>query len=695
MLFLFLAHSHDNSLEYDPVPHFIDCFARLISDHLHVFAVDESLTLSVHRLLAQLIHACPNCNYCNLVADALNDFYNNLTFHYDSIKQECPRLLEVLVQRAVLPDYHFSSFLLLDENDPLRRFRQSAQDIALVLSNSFPGVSFTASALIEIGLKPSSPLAIEESTLYLFNGVVDAIEEHFMSFFSVDDLYDDEGVSSRSLQRTDIPHEPFKTEFDSILEYVFQRMDQYAQNPQLLVTALQVMFSFDNWTFSRGAYCRQLFEYLVQCLERVPVVLIPRLLHYLCRLYESPCFAVDASHIESLMHLSSHISQFHDLAVFKAYVQAISTSISSLPWDQAVEMYQRFLASYMSAIASLAVFVSQNEGSARPALTSQTVEEAMVSFKCIEAVFDGCVVESLANALSEAILPSMKQLFDGLVRWLKLDPTCDVSLLHEVCCVSLTIIKASGQQLTSNNCSVITSFCCELIQDSLFIRDALSIMDSVVTDSFPVLSQEQRYSFMMSIHSLFLWMAHTHAIKNEIDCVILILRIQYVFLKEDESELQSQQQLVQEIMQTTLQVASEQIIEDDFIRLLLRNIIMIATKYSLCVMGIYPDIVASCFSLASLNLPSRLHGLINGQLVQLLTPSLDLVPVMNNAVQRVFLENRLPVLSRFSEAFKQKCVVLLTSTRKSTTLRSHVNDVVSVLMGDMDEGTFASKYGTF
>ena len=83
------------------------------------------------------------------------------------------------------------------------------------------------------------------------------------------------------------------------------------------------------------------------------------------------------------------------------------------------------------------------------------------------------------------------------------------------------------------------------------------------------------------------------------------------------------------------------------------------------------------------------------QLAQILLPAAPLVPVVEDAVQRLFAENRLPVLSRCSDAFKQKCVALLTSTRKSTALRSVVNNVISVLMGEMSEAVFASKYASF
>ena len=169
----------------------------------------------------------------------------------------------------------------------------------------------------------------------------------------------------------------------------------------------------------------------------------------------------------------------------------------------------------------------------------------------------------------------------------------------------------------------------------------------------------------------------------------MILRIQYVFLKEDEKELLQMQSCLQEITQATLQLANQQIVEDDFIRLLLRNIALLATKYGPCVAPIYTDIVASCFTLACLNVPTRLHGLINGQLAQILLPAAPLVPVVEDAV------HRLPVLSRCSDAFKQKCVALLTSTRKSTALRSVVNNVISVLMGEMSEAVFASKYASF
>lgn len=233
------------------------------------------------------------------------------------------------------------------------------------------------------------------------------------------------------------------------------------------------------------------------------------------------------------------------------------------------------------------------------------------------------------------------------------------------------------------------------MQNSLFVQDALTVMDSVAADSFSVLSQEQRFAFITSVQALLVWVVQARAARAEIECVKLILRIQYVFLKEDEKELLQMQSCLQEITQAMLQLANQQIVEDDFIRLLLRNIALLATKYGPCVAPIYTDIVASCFTLACLNVPTRLHGLINGQLAQILLPAAPLVPVVEDAVQRLFAENRLPVLSRCSDAFKQKCVALLTSTRKSTALRSVVNNVISVLMGEMSEAVFASKYASF
>ena len=115
-------------------------------------------------------------------------------------------------------------------------------------------------------------------------------------------------TESRLTKRTDIPTTPVQTEYDSIIEFIFTHMNEYIIHPLLLSTALQLMFAFDTWTFSRAELCRHLFEYILTAIPTMPLSLVPRLFHYICRLLESPVLVVDHSMVEQLFTLTDRKS---------------------------------------------------------------------------------------------------------------------------------------------------------------------------------------------------------------------------------------------------------------------------------------------------------------------------------------------------------------------------------------------------
>lgn len=67
---------------------------------------------------------------------------------------------------------------------------------------------------------------------------------------------------------------------------------------------------------------------------------------------------------------------------------------------------------------------------------------------------------------------------------------------------------------------------------------------------------------------------------------------------------------------------------------------------------------------------------------------------MSSIMVSLFSNNELPGMSERSQEFKRKCVVLLTSLKKPTLLRSVIVDLLSVLSNQLNETVFLYKYNS-
>lgn len=421
------------SLEYDPVPRFIDALGRLISDHIHIIKTESGLLSQILSLYISILQNCSNLNYCNLVTDTLNELFINMP----EIPSDCvtlvPNLIHALVNRSSLPESCFvSTSQRFDEEDVIHKLRQSCQDVTLSLASSSIGVFTIASSLISI----TGSIAIQESVLCLFCGIVDSIEESLLPLF-VDSPIPEDSLNSRITKRTDIPITPVVTKYDEILEYVYQHMNEYTVHPILLSTALQVMFSFDNWTFSRRELCRHLFTYVLSACSSSPISLLPRLFQYICRLYESPVLAVSREMIEQILSLSGYIATMEVENVHHDYMQLVATSICYMDEKQALEMLLEVITPICGMIKS----------------GSDTLPFQMV---CLTGVLDGCLVESLANQIASPILLPLQSVFCSLFQ--QRSPI----LLH-VICVCMAVVRAADMQLDERNSTIILDFCNQLV----------------------------------------------------------------------------------------------------------------------------------------------------------------------------------------------------------------------------------------
>lgn len=542
------------SFDIDPVPCVIDCLNRLISDHFSVLSNDESI---IHQILVYLITIIDHCecyDYATLINESINEMFSKNDIPA-SIIRLVPDVLQVLVKRSLLPTecYEAGSIDQYEEKDALLKFRSSCQDVLLEIASSSIGPFQTSTFLFDISYKNPSNLRIQESVLCLFCGIIDSIEGQLLPLFSPteDDLKDI--TDSHASKRTDISCTPLITDYDEILNYVFIHMEEFTVHPLLLSTALQVMFSFDNWTFSRRDHCQSLFQYLLISIPQSPITLIPRLLCYISRLYESPCFEVTKEVVERVLQLTPHIHSLNNEEILLLFIKTVSSSISNLSPEEAISMYQEFLHSYMEPI----LHVGSNDHS-----------NMHISLNCLIAVFDGCLSDTLANALGEAVLPSLKTLFSTMFN--EVNKQQNLVVIHSICGVCTSILNASDCCLSNKNSLVILEIAHQLLHHSLLVQNALEIIDTLLSNVYSIVSQEQIASLLTTINSLLLWNLENHCIKQTLDSTKLILRIQLIILKESSSDMMNQENLVLSIVGMVVKVIQEMVNEEELIRLVLR-----------------------------------------------------------------------------------------------------------------------------
>ena len=258
-----------------------DSLARLVSDHLPA-VTSVGLLPRLLDSLVRLLHTTAGMpGTAGLVVSALNELFVNA----GEIPRECvaatPAVIAALAQNAALPQEWFEQPKWpaeeAESSAEKHRLRQACQDVVLAMADDV-GVREVATAIIAV----KGSLAAEESAACLLCGVVDAIEEMALPLFSAGVGEED----SRGGKRTDIPSYPLETPYDEVMEYIAGEMGRFARHPLLLSTGLQLLFDFDNWTFSRRELCERLFDFLVEAMGRsANGPLLPRLFSYLARLY--------------------------------------------------------------------------------------------------------------------------------------------------------------------------------------------------------------------------------------------------------------------------------------------------------------------------------------------------------------------------------------------------------------------------
>ena len=517
---------------------------------------------SILSFFIDILYNSSNYNYCNLITNSINEYFSFAQNAPKFIYSLLPSLFEALVYRCILPQECFEAGTLdhYEDKFTLQKFRQSCQDVLLEIATSSIGVYQTATDLFDITHKNTSNLSVQESVLCLFCGIVDSIEEQLLPVISTSQLDYTEEIPNRLQKRIDIPLTPLITDYDSILDFVFQHMEEYLVHPLLLLTALQVMFSFDEWTFSRSSYCSSLYQFLLTAIPLSPMNVIPRLLRYISRLFESPCVTITSTIVHQLLQLSNFIYSLNNTEILTVFLQTISTAICYIPDKEALSLYQEFLQPFMSPLLS---FVST------PVTAEITEDHQIIAcLKALEACFEGCLVSCLADSLAEAILPTFQALITQAVS-LHQQQSSHI-LTHTICHVCHAILRAADISFSAQNTQILNSISEILIHSSIAISDALEIQDLLVSNSLTHFSLPSLVSMLSTLQSLLSYMLQNHIIPQELDAVKSILRIETVVLKEKAEELTSQESVVLPAIQLVLQVIHENICEEDFIRLILR-----------------------------------------------------------------------------------------------------------------------------
>lgn len=538
----------------------IDTLSRLVSDHLNLLSGDETVVKAVIEYFISIMDYCTCYNYNNLITESIHEFFSLNSQVPSSVADLVPTIIQSLVQRSLLPPECFEAGSIepYEEKEVLIKFRHSCQDVLLEMASSSIGVYQTATSLFAISFKDPQNLPLQEAVLCLFCGIIDSIEEQLLPLFQNEEFYQSE-ETSRLFKRTDISSTPLITKYDTILDYVFQHMQEYTVHPLLLSTALQVMFSFDNWTFSRGEYCNSLFQYLLVSIPSAPISLIPRLLRYISRLYESPCFHVSKEIVQQLIELSNHIHSLNNVEILTVFVQTVSTSISSLLPDEALIMYGTVFQPYLDTL--LQVHTTCQKGIA---LSQDQVIQVKTCLHCLTALFDGCLVDSLASQFGSTLLPILFEATQTYRCSTTNDPDITVVLLASKLLYS--IVKAADLELKSEDAETILRFCAITLQDMRFMEGVLEIVDALMN-----CVNHLNSSCIEGVHSLVKSTMRSilehHAIHSYLDSVKHILRIECVLLKENTNKNACAAESTIEMLTAIIQ---EQVNEEELIRLILK-----------------------------------------------------------------------------------------------------------------------------
>lgn len=105
---------------------------------------------------------------------------------------------------------------------------------------------------------------------------------------------------------------------------------------------------------------------------------------------------------------------------------------------------------------------------------------------------------------------------------------------------------------------------------------ALEVIDTILSNSFTLIPVNQRLPLFTTVNQLYSWNIQNHTVKTNIDSVKFIIRIQYVFLKEDRVNV-AQQEVLMTIARLLIATIREMVNEEELIRIVLRSLVYLVT----------------------------------------------------------------------------------------------------------------------
>ena len=377
-----------------------DSLARLVSDHLPA-VTSVGLLPRLLDSLVRLLHTTAGMpGTAGLVVSALNELFVNA----GEIPRECvaatPAVIAALAQNAALPQEWFEQPKWpaeeAESSAEKHRLRQACQDVVLAMADDV-GVREVATAIIAV----KGSLAAEESAACLLCGVVDAIEEMALPLFSAGVGEED----SRGGKRTDIPSYPLETPYDEVMEYIAGEMGRFARHPLLLSTGLQLLFDFDNWTFSRRELCERLFDFLVEAMGRsANGPLLPRLFSYLARLYEAPVFQLSPQNYQRLRTLATTLASSMALMASQSM-----TSLSPMTSTMSTVSTMSSIPSMttMSTMSSIPTMSSMSSIPTIPTMTTMSTIPSTPTMSSIPTMSSMPTVTTIPSMSSTPSIPSI------------------------------------------------------------------------------------------------------------------------------------------------------------------------------------------------------------------------------------------------------------------------------------------------
>ena len=457
-----------------------DSLARLVSDHLPA-VTSVGLLPRLLDSLVRLLHTTAGMpGTAGLVVSALNELFVNA----GEIPRECvaatPAVIAALAQNAALPQEWFEQpnwpAEEAESSAEKHRLRQACQDVVLAMADDV-GVREVATAIIAV----KGSLAAEESAACLLCGVVDAIEEMALPLFSAGVGEED----SRGGKRTDIPSYPLETPYDEVMEYIAGEMGRFARHPLLLSTGLQLLFDFDNWTFSRRELCERLFDFLVEAMGRsANGPLLPRLFSYLVRLYEAPVFQLSPQNYQRLRTLATTLASSMALMASSMASQSM-TSLSPMT-STMTTMSTMPTVSTMPTMSTVSTMPTMPTMSSIPTMSSTPTMTTISSMSSMTTIPSTPPMSSIPTMSSTPTIPTMSTI--PSIPSIPTTPTTPSLIYHLARLLATSAsylpprdIPSHLQQLLSPLLNALTAG--NLSQRSLALHAAAGILDgSLVTD---------------------------------------------------------------------------------------------------------------------------------------------------------------------------------------------------------------------